>query len=196
MKQPYGRVPLYMLQPRALINFAAQTLDYASQTLGYRDPSNTSNSSSSSTSSSGRERLKDEKSGLDVYTLDEVSEHDTYNDCWIILYDKVFDVTQFLLEHPGGEEVIMEHGGRDATIAFRGVGHSVPALQALDEYLVGILPGNERLYTGDGPCQWNTLWCGLCDGGKTGHGRASPPLVSALSPISILVTAVRDVYVN
>lgn len=152
MKQPYGRVPLYTLQPKALLNFAAQTLDFASQTLGYRDPSATT-----STSSSTSDRPKDEQSGLDVYSLSEVSEHDSYNDCWIILYDKVFDVTQFLLEHPGGEDVIMEHAGRDATISFRTVGHSVPALQSLDEYLVGILPDHERVYSGDGPCQWNTL---------------------------------------
>lgn len=66
-------------------------------------------------------------------------------------------MSRFLLEHPGGEDVILEHAGRDATIAFRGVGHSVLALQALDEYLVGILPNNERIYTGDGPCQWATL---------------------------------------
>ncbi|XP_068236135.1 cytochrome b5-like [Palaemon carinicauda] len=151
MKQPAYSVPLYMLQPRAVISFAAQTLEYASQALGYRDPSASSNSNVAS------ERVKDEQSGLNVYTLDEVSQHDSYNDCWIILYDKVFDVTQFMMEHPGGEEVIMEHAGRDATIAFRGVGHSVPALQALDEYLVGILPANERVYTGDGPCQWSTL---------------------------------------
>ncbi|XP_064087712.1 uncharacterized protein LOC135202306 [Macrobrachium nipponense] len=153
MKQPYGQVPLYMLQPRAVISFATQTLEYASQVLGYRDSSTNSNSNSNS----GCERVKDEQTGLDVYTLDEVSQHDSYNDCWIILYDKVFDVTQFMLDHPGGEDVIMEHAGRDATIAFRGVGHSVPALQALDEYLVGILQNGERLYTGDGPCQWSTL---------------------------------------
>ncbi|XP_042217259.1 cytochrome b5-like [Homarus americanus] len=143
MKESYSGMSLYVLQPKALLNFAAQS-------LGYRDPCATTTTQCS-------DRQKDEESGLQVYTLSEVSEHDTFEDCWIILYDKVFDVTRFLLEHPGGEEVMMEHAGRDATIAFRGVGHSVPALQALDDYLVGILPGSERIFTGDGPCQWSTL---------------------------------------
>lgn len=31
-------------------------------------------------------------------TLDEVSNHDTFNDCWIVLYDRVYDVTKFLNE--------------------------------------------------------------------------------------------------
>lgn len=33
-----------------------------------------------------------------IYTLSEVSEHDTYDDCWIVLYDRVYNVTQFLNE--------------------------------------------------------------------------------------------------
>jgi cytochrome b involved in lipid metabolism len=35
---------------------------------------------------------------LDKYciSLDEVSNHDSLDDCWIILYDRVYDVTNFL----------------------------------------------------------------------------------------------------
>lgn len=29
-------------------------------------------------------------------TLDEVAYHDTMNDCWIVLYDRVYDITDFL----------------------------------------------------------------------------------------------------
>lgn len=29
-------------------------------------------------------------------TLDEVAEHDTLNDCWIIIYDRVYNITKFL----------------------------------------------------------------------------------------------------
>lgn len=56
-------------------------------------------------------------------------------------------MTNFLLEHPGGEEVILENAGRDATLAFRGVGHSTLAVRALDEYLIGIVTHAERIYT-------------------------------------------------
>ncbi|CAD0088482.1 unnamed protein product, partial [Aureobasidium vineae] len=31
-----------------------------------------------------------------------VKQHDNAEDCWIILYEKVYDVTSFLEEHPGG----------------------------------------------------------------------------------------------
>lgn len=33
-----------------------------------------------------------------IITLKEVAEHDSYGDCWIILYDRVYDVTTFLNE--------------------------------------------------------------------------------------------------
>lgn len=31
-------------------------------------------------------------------TLSEVSWHDSYADCWIIIYDRVYDITDFLDE--------------------------------------------------------------------------------------------------
>lgn len=36
-----------------------------------------------------------------TYTLDEVSKHNTPEDCWIIVKGKVYDVTKFAPLHPG-----------------------------------------------------------------------------------------------
>lgn len=33
-----------------------------------------------------------------IISLKQVAEHDSYDDCWIILYDRVYDVTNFLNE--------------------------------------------------------------------------------------------------
>ena len=48
-----------------------------------------------------------------------------------MIYDKVYDVTEFLSSHPGGEDVLLEYLGYDATLAFRGVGHSKAAVRML-----------------------------------------------------------------
>ena len=41
----------------------------------------------------------------------EVSRHNTKRSCWIVLDSRVFDVTSFLKEHPGGESVLMKQAG-------------------------------------------------------------------------------------
>lgn len=79
-------------------------------------------------------------------TLDEVSYHDTFGDCWIVLYDRVYDITNVLRLHPGGHDVLLEHAGRDATIAFIGTGHSKEAYESLKHYEIGELPPHERIY--------------------------------------------------
>jgi hypothetical protein len=83
--------------------------------------------------------------GLPVIWLDEVAAHCTPLDGWMVLYDRVYDVSRFLREHPGGEEVMAEYLGYDGTLAFRGVGHSGDAIEMLEKFLIGVLPGAERL---------------------------------------------------
>ncbi|CRG82780.1 L-lactate dehydrogenase (cytochrome) [Talaromyces islandicus] len=45
----------------------------------------------------------------------EVSKHNSKESCWIAVRGKVYDVTDFLDEHPGGARVILNCAGSDAT---------------------------------------------------------------------------------
>jgi len=72
-----------------------------------------------------------------LYTRSEVSNHDQENDIWVIHEDKVLDVTAFIRDHPGGEEVILEYAGQDLTQAFEDIGHSEKALEMMSTFLVG-----------------------------------------------------------
>jgi len=47
--------------------------------------------------------------------LPTVAKHASQESCWVILYGKVYDVTDFLSSHPGGSKVILQLAGRDAT---------------------------------------------------------------------------------
>jgi len=42
-----------------------------------------------------------------------------------------------LFQHPGGEEVLLEQAGRDATESFEDVGHSTDAREMLKQYYIG-----------------------------------------------------------
>ncbi|CAJ0961252.1 unnamed protein product, partial [Mesorhabditis belari] len=72
-------------------------------------------------------------------TRKEVEEHNNNKSCWFIIGNKVYDVTKFLDEHPGGCEVLLEQAGHDATETFEDVGHSSDARQMKEDYLVGDL---------------------------------------------------------
>ncbi|EXJ95493.1 cytochrome-b5 reductase [Capronia coronata CBS 617.96] len=70
-------------------------------------------------------------------TYAEVAKHASKKDLWLVIHDKVYNCTSFVDEHPGGEEVLLDVGGQDATEAFEDVGHSDEAREILDGLLVG-----------------------------------------------------------
>ncbi|KAL3481606.1 FMN-dependent dehydrogenase-domain-containing protein [Aspergillus californicus] len=59
----------------------------------------------------------------------EVSSHSTPDDCWIVVDNQVWDVTDFLDKHPGGPTIILKYAGRDATKAYSEV-HTPGLLKA------------------------------------------------------------------
>ncbi|XP_038076591.1 cytochrome b5-like [Patiria miniata] len=83
---------------------------------------------------------------LPQYTLDEVGDHWEAKSCWVVLFDLVYDVTEFLHQHPGGSEILLEHAGHDSTRAFQGKGHSEEAHKLLEKYCIGQLVSSERIY--------------------------------------------------
>ncbi|CRG83192.1 hypothetical protein PISL3812_00542 [Talaromyces islandicus] len=50
-----------------------------------------------------------------VFDAAEVAKHNSAESCWVVLYGKVYDVTDFLSSHPGGVKAILRLAGADAT---------------------------------------------------------------------------------
>ncbi|BEJ11294.1 hypothetical protein CspHIS471_0107160 [Cutaneotrichosporon sp. HIS471] len=73
------------------------------------------------------------------YSLSDLKTHKTRKSLWLSIHHKVYDVTKFIDEHPGGDEVLLEEAGRDATEAFEDVGHSDEARELLKTLLIGKL---------------------------------------------------------
>ena len=51
-------------------------------------------------------------------TMADVAQHSTPDDCWSAVNGNAYDLTSWIAEHPGGEEVIIELCGTDGTSAF------------------------------------------------------------------------------
>ncbi|XP_059977285.1 cytochrome b5 isoform X2 [Lagenorhynchus albirostris] len=78
------------------------------------------------------------------YTLEEIQKHNHSKSTWLILHYKVYDLTKFLEEHPGGEEVLREQAGGDATENFEDVGHSTDARELSKTFIIGELHPDDR----------------------------------------------------
>lgn len=45
----------------------------------------------------------------------------------------------YIIQHPGGEEVLLEQAGKDGTESFEDVGHSTDARELMIQYKIGEL---------------------------------------------------------
>ncbi|GLB34104.1 putative cytochrome b5 family protein [Lyophyllum shimeji] len=86
-------------------------------------------------------------------TIDDLRAHKTKESLYLLIHGKVYDVSKFIDEHPGGDEVLLAEGGQDATEAFEDVGHSDEARALLPGMLVGEFEGGAKLKSGAAEAQ-------------------------------------------
>lgn len=83
-------------------------------------------------------------SDLPILTSTEVATHGRRDDLWVTIKDKVYNVTEYARDHPGGIDVLLDVAGKDATESYEEVGHSEDADEILESYLVGITEKSEK----------------------------------------------------
>ncbi|CAM8999110.1 unnamed protein product [Rhodiola kirilowii] len=83
---------------------------------------------------------KIDKSNQDskVFTAAEVAVHNKRIDCWIIIKDRIYDVTSYVEEHPGGD-AILAHAGDDSTEGFFGPQHATRVFDMIEDFYIGDL---------------------------------------------------------
>jgi len=77
------------------------------------------------------------EASLPTFTMAEVSKHNKRDDCWIVLDDRVYDITSFVDRHPGGVGPIVNMAGKDATDVFANYHAARVYKNMLPQYLVG-----------------------------------------------------------
>ena len=78
-----------------------------------------------------------------VFNMTEVNLHYSKEDCWLVIEGGVYDITNFISKHPGGE-IIVSACGTDATEKFNnrpttGTSHSALARKMLQSLRLGSL---------------------------------------------------------
>ena len=89
-----------------------------------------------------------------ILSVSDIAVHTAREDCWMILYDLVFDLTDYIEIHPGGSRLIANECGRDATDIYElFTRHDEALLEAekMGRFLIG------KLSSRSGPCSASTL---------------------------------------
>merc|ERR1712179_5695 len=73
--------------------------------------------------------------------MGEIKEHNNAESLWMAIEGRVYDVTKFQDDHPGGPDVLLSTGGVDATDAFEEVMHSEQAKKEMEDFCIGKLKG-------------------------------------------------------
>ena len=81
-------------------------------------------------------------------TREELAQHTSFDDCWVVIRGKVYDFTEWKDHHPGGPFVARIYGGKDATAEF-GEYHSRLAERHMEHFCVGPLVGAPAERAGD-----------------------------------------------
>jgi len=82
-----------------------------------------------------------------ILSASSVSTHNTIKDLWVIHKNNVYDVTDFALDHPGGEDLILRYAGKDMNSIMEDPSehsHSQSAFELLEEYYIGRLASSEE----------------------------------------------------
>ncbi|XP_014279272.1 cytochrome b5 isoform X2 [Halyomorpha halys] len=116
-----------------------------------------------------------------IFRLEEVKNKCDSKNTWIVIHNSVYNVTEFLNEHPGGEEVLLEQAGRDATEAFEDVGHSSDARDMMKKFKIGEIAEEDRVQT-----EKKSPWVSSNDDAPSTSGNG---LMSWLAPLVLGVLA-------
>jgi len=86
--------------------------------------------------------IKDPKNTGNIISTAEVAKHYTKEDLWMIIKGNVYDITDYVKQHPGGVRALVKFAGRDGTENVQY--HSSKMLELLNShYYIGKLPREE-----------------------------------------------------
>lgn len=88
---------------------------------------------------SSNEKPSEKSPSYPIYTLEEVSKHCSKEDrVWVTFKDRVYDITDFVDDHPGGDIIMMAAGNAlDPFWITYGFHKQPEVLELLESYRIG-----------------------------------------------------------
>lgn len=92
---------------------SAPEVSYGSQTSAHKESAESQDSDKAEKSAPKEFSIPEKE-----FTMEEVAAHSTKDSVWVVVKGVVMDVTNFLEDHPGGVQAVLNFAGRDATEEF------------------------------------------------------------------------------
>jgi len=83
-----------------------------------------------------------------IYLPEDVALHQTLKDLWVSFNGKVYNLSHFASDHPGGDELLLKYAGKDLGAAMKDPDehvHSDSAYSMLNEFQIGIIGNPETI---------------------------------------------------
>ncbi|ORE12085.1 Inositolphosphorylceramide-B hydroxylase [Rhizopus microsporus var. microsporus] len=75
-----------------------------------------------------------------LFTQQEVAKHNSSKSLWVVFNDRVYDITEFAKDHPGGDDFLLQFAGKDITEVMSDKDyheHSEASFEILQDYMIG-----------------------------------------------------------
>ena len=72
-----------------------------------------------------------------LVTFEELQNHRSRDDCWVLIHGKVYDMSDFIQKHPGGQKFILQNAGFDGSAQYDDAYHTDEQQEQLQKFLVG-----------------------------------------------------------
>jgi fatty acid desaturase len=87
---------------------------------------------------------------MKIYSRNEVLQHNKKNDCWLIINNSVYNLSNFIASHPGGMDILLARAGEDASSYFvTNHAKNKGVIKQLAGYKIGELPQGEKVTAND-----------------------------------------------
>ncbi|EGG02808.1 uncharacterized protein MELLADRAFT_90720 [Melampsora larici-populina 98AG31] len=84
-------------------------------------------------------------SNTQVYSTKEVETHTTEQSAWVIIEGNVYDVTDFLEDHPGGKEILLSNCGKDSTELFQEYHTKKILAKTAEPMKIGVIAADSKI---------------------------------------------------
>lgn len=121
-------------------NVGANTPANANENNNVNRNTNANTNANTNLNTNTNSNTPNETGSTPTYTLSQVAAHNTASSCWTAIRGTVYDLTDWIGKHPGGEANILKLCGTDGTDFFVGKhGGSPPQENRLAVYEIGVV---------------------------------------------------------